>query len=135
MNEPLLETQDAQAYREGDPNQWSAVLITALGSWEKPVPWSVGTNRTLRCVKLIFYFTIGYATGAAGVTSFIRWAEQPGPQAESRHSAWLEYDWSTLLRHSSSSHLANARCLLICQSYIQNALTFLELVLLVFLKD
>ena len=36
---------------------------------------------------------------------------------------------------SLSSHLANARCLLICQSYIQNALTFLELVLLVFLKD
>ena len=24
--------------REGDPKGWSAVLITALGNWEKPVP-------------------------------------------------------------------------------------------------
>jgi hypothetical protein len=24
--------------REGDPRGWSLVLITALGSWEKPVP-------------------------------------------------------------------------------------------------
>jgi hypothetical protein len=25
---------------EGDPKRWSMVLITALGSWEKPVPQS-----------------------------------------------------------------------------------------------
>jgi hypothetical protein len=27
-------------YWEGDPKGWSTVLITALGSWEKPVPCS-----------------------------------------------------------------------------------------------
>jgi hypothetical protein len=42
------------------------------------------------------------AAGAAGITSFIRWAEQPGPQAELRNSAWLEYDCGTVPRHSSS---------------------------------
>ena len=25
-------------HREGDPKGWSTVLITALGSWKKPVP-------------------------------------------------------------------------------------------------
>jgi hypothetical protein len=31
-------TQVMYSRREGDPKVWSTVLITALGSWEKPVP-------------------------------------------------------------------------------------------------
>ena len=27
-----------EKHREGDPKGWSTVLVTALGSWEKPVP-------------------------------------------------------------------------------------------------
>jgi hypothetical protein len=55
---------------------------------------------------------MGYAAGtagAAGVTSLIRWAEQPVPQAELCNSAWLKYSRSTLLRHSSSSHLCKRK--------------------------
>jgi hypothetical protein len=31
--------------REGDPKVWSAVLITALGSWEKPVSRGLSSEK------------------------------------------------------------------------------------------
>jgi hypothetical protein len=37
-------TKRAEYEKDSDPKRWSTVLITALGSWEKPVPHGHALN-------------------------------------------------------------------------------------------
>jgi hypothetical protein len=51
--------------READPKGWSTLLITALGSWEKPVPrghWRLSCFSVCMYVRLVFMYVYMYVS-------------------------------------------------------------------------